>query len=112
MTAHLPELPLPSLSELADEGSDPETQTTDRPSRVSFYVQYIRQCRILGEVLSSIYQSSPHGMDSVLQLDGKLLRYANSLGPIMSWTSPCDISDLEPERRLVIAMQRTVLHER
>ncbi|SPQ24490.1 cd129f82-9bba-4a71-acdc-d57eeb06dec4 [Thermothielavioides terrestris] len=104
-------------------------QGTPFPSRcwnaMCFYVEYIRLCRILGEILSNVYQPSAggspnpspsswdphktHGMDAILDLDAKLSRYETALAPIMSWKSPCDLSGLTEDRKLVIMTQRTVL---
>lgn len=128
MTAHLDTLVLPSLAEL-DEGeldhhSSPSSASV--PSKMYFYLEHIQQCHILGEILSSIYQSSlgrttdlqdpsssdqaTHGLDAILELDEKLSRYERSVNPIMSWASPTDLRAVEVERRQVIVTQRTVLH--
>jgi len=129
MTAHLPDLPLPSIVEFSRnrESLHPQPASDNAPSKMCFYIEFIRQCRILGEILSNVYQPSaggsaagppswfdqkPHGMDSILELDAKLSRYETALSPIMSWKSPCDISGLDEERRLVIVSQRTVLQGR
>ncbi len=127
MTAHLPGLPLPSTAELdnVDDAACPTTESTNaanNPSKMTFYVQYIRQCRILGDILSNVYQSSQsgrtdsnleyHGLDAILQLDAKLSRYEIELDPILSWKSSSDLTDLSPDTRSVIATQRTVLHGR
>ncbi|KAK4247535.1 fungal-specific transcription factor domain-containing protein [Corynascus novoguineensis] len=126
MTAHLPDLPLPSTVEFGETLGSPQSQaaTQEGPSKMCFYVEYIRQCRILGEILSNVYQPSAggtasgppswfdqksRGMDAILELDAKLSRYETELPPIMSWTSPCDISYLDKDRQLVITTQRTVL---
>ncbi|KAH6847611.1 fungal-specific transcription factor domain-containing protein [Chaetomium sp. MPI-CAGE-AT-0009] len=126
MTAHLPDLPLPSTVGFGESLETPQSQAAggEIPSKMCYYVEYIRQCRILGEILSNVYQPStggpaggppswpdpkPHGMDAILELDAKLSRYEAALPPIMSWTSPCDISGLEEERRSIITAQRTVL---
>lgn len=95
------------------------------PSKISFYAEYIRQCRILGEILSNVYTGASaatppsswfdhksHGLDAILQLDAKLSKYESALPPIMSWLSPCDISQLDEQRRLIITTQRTVLRGR
>ncbi|AEO59770.1 hypothetical protein MYCTH_2308290 [Thermothelomyces thermophilus ATCC 42464] len=130
MTAHLPDLPLPSTVEFGE--ATLETPRQHRagpqddgvPSKMCFYVEHIRQCRILGEILSNVYQPSAggtgsgppwwfdqksRGMDAISDLDAKLSRYERELPPIMSWTSPCDISGLDKDRQLVITAQRTVL---
>ncbi|KAK3391371.1 fungal-specific transcription factor domain-containing protein [Sordaria brevicollis] len=128
MTAHLDTLALPSLAEL-DEGEldcQSSPSSTNVPSKMYFYLEHIQQCHILGEILSSIYQSSlgrtaelqdppncdqaTHGLDAILELDEKLSRYERSVNPIMSWTSPTDLRAVELERRQVIITQRTVLH--
>lgn len=130
-TAHLPVLSLPSAEEFDDEARpSPGAQPTSHPvpSKMCFYIENIRQCRILGEILSSVYEPShggtpaasssscddhrSHGMDAILELDAKLSRYENAVDPVMSWKSPCDISGLAEERRLVIVTQRTVLRGR
>jgi hypothetical protein len=130
-TAHLPGLALPSTEEFDDEGqvsSSVPSRSQAIPSKMCFYVEYIRQCRILGEILSSVYQPAhggtpntssssfdehkSHGMDAILELDAKLSRHENALDPIMSWKSPSDISALAEERRLVIVTQRNVLRGR
>lgn len=87
-----------------------------------FYVEFIRLCRILGDILSSVYQPThpglppddhkSHGMDAILELDAKLSSYESALDSIMSWKSPSDILALDEERRLVIVTQRTVLRGR
>ncbi|KAK4166921.1 fungal-specific transcription factor domain-containing protein [Cladorrhinum sp. PSN259] len=129
MTAHLHGLELPSTLELDEEDIPSSTvaQPSDLPSKMCFYVEYIRECRILGEILNSIYQSSQggpsnipmssgdgsvrtHGLDAILQLDAKLSRYEDELNPTMSWRTPSDISGLPEDRRNVIITQRTVLH--
>ncbi|KAL2130419.1 hypothetical protein VTI74DRAFT_6508 [Chaetomium olivicolor] len=120
---HLPNLQLPATAEFDDslEAATPK----DMPSKMCFFVEFIRQCRILGEILTNVYQpacgvsinSCPssrddqksHGLDAILELDAKLSRYETALAPIMSWQSPCDIGGLDEERRLVIVTQRTVL---
>lgn len=131
MTAHLPDLPFPSIVEFGEatvEASQPGAAPQDGvPSKMCFYVEHIRQCRILGEILSNVYQPSAcgtasgppswfdqksRGMDAILELDAKLSRYERELPPIMSWTSPCDISGLDKDRQLVISVQRTVLRGR
>ncbi|KAH6623284.1 fungal-specific transcription factor domain-containing protein [Chaetomium tenue] len=126
MTAHLPDLPVPSTAGFAESltPAQPQAGGGEVPSKLSYYVEYIRQCRILGEILSNVYQPSagtpasgpqpwpdqkPHGMDAILELDAKLSRYEAALPPIMSWMSPCDISNLDEDRRSVITAQRTVL---
>ncbi|KAL2163301.1 hypothetical protein VTH06DRAFT_5358 [Thermothelomyces fergusii] len=124
MTAHLPDLPLPSTVEL---GEAAEQEVPDSvPSKMSFFIEHIRQCRILGEILSNVYQPSAggtagggapsswfdqraRGMDAILELDAKLSRYERELPAIMSWISPCDIGGLDKDRQLVITVQRTVL---
>jgi len=125
MTAHLPSLSLPSTEEFDGEEELPPSV----PSRMGFYLEYIRQCRILGEILSSVYQSSqggtpgpytaayqedsrPHGMDEILKLDDKLTRYENDVNPLLSWKNPCDIGHLDESRQRVIVTQRTVLRGR
>jgi len=132
MTAHLHGLNLPSTLELDDEEEEQEQEqgeTNGRslgqeiPSKICFYVEYIRQCRILGEILNSIYHSSSHGgpnpgddsfrshgLDAILELDAKLSRYEDELNPIMSWRTPSDISGLSEGRRNIIVTQRAVLH--
>jgi hypothetical protein len=129
MTAHLPDLPVPSTAGFAESlrTCQPQAGVGEPPSKLCYYVEYIRQCRILGEILSNVYQPSagtpasgpqpwpdqkPHGMDAILELDAKLSRYEAALPPIMSWTSPCDISNLDDDRRSVITAQRTVLRGR
>lgn len=129
MTAHLPDLPVPSTAGFAESLRPPQPQAGggEIPSKLSYYVEYIKQCRILGEILSNVYQPSagapasgpqpwpdqkPHGMDAILELDAKLSRYEAALPPIMSWMSPCDISNLDEDRRSVITAQRTVLRGR
>lgn len=129
MTAHVPDLPLPVHAEL-DEPREFQLEGVgqEEPSKMCFYVEYIRQCRILGQILSNVYQPSAgggfnlsslsgdahkmHGMDAILDLDAKLSRYEASVTPIMSWKSPCDLSGLAEDRRLVIKTQRTVLRGR
>ena len=127
MTAHVPYLPLPSTLEFDEDVASIERHDTTKecPSKLSFYAEYIRQCRILGKILSNVYTGAPaatppsswfdhksHGLDAILQLDAKLSKYESSLPPIMSWLSPCDISHLNKERRLIIETQRTVLRGR
>lgn len=130
MTGHVPYLPLPETGELADRevSLQPRAASEDGPSKMCFYVEFIRQCRILGEILSNVYQPSTggsvnaqsylwsdhktHGMDAILELDAKLSRYESAVRPAMSWRSPCDISGLDEERRNIIVTQRTVLHGR
>ncbi|KAG7294069.1 hypothetical protein NEMBOFW57_004131 [Staphylotrichum longicolle] len=79
----------------------------------------------LGEILSNVYQpptggfsATPlsswdehksHGMDAILELDAKTLKYEAALPPAMSWTSPSDIDDLDDKLRPIIVTQRTVL---
>lgn len=129
MTAHVPVLPLPAPAEFCEdlESPQPREARKDTPSKMSFYAEYIRQCRILGEILSNVYQPSTggtttpssswfdnksHGMDAILELDAKLAKYEAVLPSIMSWKSPCDISALEEDRRRIIVTQRTVLRGR
>ncbi|KAK4235885.1 fungal-specific transcription factor domain-containing protein [Achaetomium macrosporum] len=127
MTAHLPDLPLPATLEFDDDQETSQRQAADRnqPSKMCFYAEYIRLCRILGEILSNVYQPSAggaingpssswdehksHGMDAILELDAKLLRYETALPPTMSWKSPCDMNGIDEERKLVVITQRTVL---
>ena len=127
LTTHLPDL---SFSELGGirEPTQPQAPTQDEPSKMCFYVEYIRQCRILGEILSKVYQPSTggsssallsswdepkaHGMDAILELDAKLSKYETALPSTMSWTSPSDISGLDDGLRLIIVTQRTVLRGR
>lgn len=128
MTAHLDTLVLPSLAEL-DEGEldcQNRPSSANVPSKMYFYLEHIQQCHILGEILSSIYQSplgrtndlqgpssgdqATHGLDAILKLDEKLSRYERSVNPIMSWTSPSDLMAVALERRQVIVTQRNVLH--
>ncbi|KAL1843954.1 hypothetical protein VTJ49DRAFT_6358 [Mycothermus thermophilus] len=127
MTAHVPHLPLPTTAEYDDAGDlKGRTRETSsmHPSKMTFYAEYIRQCRILGEILSNVYtgacistsqpsslfdHSKTRGMDAILELDAKLSQYEAALPAIMSWTSPCDISGLDEERRSIIVTQRTVL---
>jgi len=132
MTVHLPALSLPSTVDF--DRQDPATHqvqqpvTQHAPTKMCFYVEYIRQCRILGEILSKIYQSSQgvpsniaswspdesktHGLDAILDLDAKLTRFERDLDPVMSWRSPRDLGDLDPEMALMITTQRNVLHGR
>ncbi|KAK5662205.1 hypothetical protein OQA88_8110 [Cercophora sp. LCS_1] len=120
MTAHLPSLSLPSAEEfdvvdMSDDGQ--AIAPSDVPSKLSFYTQYIEQCRILGEILS-IYQlssgptESAFGprMDVIINLDAKLGKYESSLGCMMSWKVPSNLDHLEPDRRRVIITQRGFLH--
>ncbi|KAL2258219.1 hypothetical protein VTK26DRAFT_8564 [Humicola hyalothermophila] len=119
-TGHLPGLALPLVEEFDDERGEAAKAATT-PSKMVFYVEYIRQCRILDDILSRVYQPShpgllnssdeykSHGMDAILDLDAKLSSYENALDPTMSWKTPSDISGLDEERRLVIVTQRTVL---
>ncbi|KAK4121993.1 hypothetical protein N657DRAFT_665233 [Parathielavia appendiculata] len=121
MTAHVPDLPLPATDEFDDESGHARGPGHDSSSTMCFYVEFIRQCRILGDILINVYQSTAcgppflgdehksHGMDAILELDAQLSRYEADLPPIMSWTSPCDISSLDEERRLILTTQRTVL---
>ncbi|KAK4154105.1 fungal-specific transcription factor domain-containing protein [Chaetomidium leptoderma] len=124
MTAHLPYLPLPATVGFGENQESPHAQgaSENNPSRMCFSVEYIRQCRILGEILSNVYQPASGGpvngpgfdhkslgMDSILELDAKLSKYETALPPIMSWRTPCDIGGLDEERRLIIVTQRTVL---
>jgi hypothetical protein len=130
MTAHLPDLPPLTSQELGgvQEPLQPQPSARNEPSKLCFYVEYVRQCRILGEILSNVYQPSAggfpstplpswdehksHGMDAILELDAKLSKYEAALPPTMSWTSPSDISGLDDELRTIIATQRTVLRGR
>ncbi|KAK3306082.1 fungal-specific transcription factor domain-containing protein [Chaetomium strumarium] len=127
MTAHLPDLPLPATLEYEtdQETFQPQASDGNEPSKMCFYTEYIRLVRILGEILSNVYQPSAggaingppsswdehksHGMDAILELDEKLLRYETALPPTVSWRSPCDMNGVSEERRLVIITQRTVL---
>jgi hypothetical protein len=129
MTAHVPDLPLPAPAEFCDDQESLQLGEArkDRPSKMTFYAEYIRQCRILGEILSHVYQPSiggtttpssswfdnkSRGLDAILELDAKLAKYEAALPAIMSWKSPCDISRLEEDRGRIIVTQRTVLRER
>lgn len=130
MTAHVPDLPPLTSEELsgAQEPHQNQPATRVEPSKLCFYVEFVRQCRILGEILSNVYQpptggfsATPlsswdehksHGMDAILELDAKLSKYEAALPPAMSWTSPSDINDLDDELRPVIVTQRTVLRGR
>ncbi|KAK0721293.1 fungal-specific transcription factor domain-containing protein [Apiosordaria backusii] len=126
------DLPLPSTLELEDnEWSMLPAQVNDevaKTSRMNFFIEYIRQCHILGEILSSIYLSPKgrgapasssggaadepplHGLDAILELDAKLSRYEAAVCPIMSWTTPSHISGLPEDKRKIIVTQRNVLH--
>ncbi|KAK4652829.1 hypothetical protein QC762_513000 [Podospora pseudocomata] len=126
------DLPLPSRLELVDDewpGTlaqvDDEVTTT---SRMNFFLDHIRQCHILGEILSSIYLSpkgrgapssssgttgdeSPlYGLDAILELDAKLSRHEAAVCPAMSWTAPSDISGMAEVKKKIIVTQRNVLH--
>lgn len=128
------DLPLPSRLELVDDewpGTlaqiDDEVTTT---SRMNFFLDHIRQCHILGEILSSIYLSpkgrgapssssgttgdeSPlYGLDAILELDAKLSRHEAAVCPAMSWTAPSDISGMPEDKKKIIVTQRNVLHAR
>ncbi|KAK4143385.1 uncharacterized protein C8A04DRAFT_28808 [Dichotomopilus funicola] len=59
MTAHLPDIPFPST--IAEPGSSPASSNGRGPSEMCFFIEYIRQCRILGEILSHVYQPSAGG---------------------------------------------------
>ncbi|KAK4176854.1 fungal-specific transcription factor domain-containing protein [Triangularia setosa] len=127
------DLSLPSRLELEDnewamlsasEGNGEVAET----SRMNFFVEYIRQCHILGEILSSIYLSpkgrggpssssgatgdeSPlYGLDAILELDAKLSKYEVGVVPIMSWTGPSNIGGMPEYKRKIIVTQRNVLH--
>ena len=127
MTVHVPELPLPSVAEYENE--DTAVQLPPGvPSKMGYYVEHIRQCRILGEILSNIYHSptggpnvgtpyygadtQPRRLDAVIELDAKLSRYERAVNSWVSWISPAELDGLDPDRRLIIAGQRTVLHGR
>jgi len=134
MTAHLPNVPLPSGMDFDEYPIVPESDTApeSKPSRLSFFIQFIRQCGMLGEILSNVYQPSTgvaanglasassswgqhiknHGMDAILELDAKLLRFESSLPPIMSWKTPCEIDGFGEDQKPIIVAQRTVLHGR
>ncbi|KAH7628209.1 fungal-specific transcription factor domain-containing protein [Sordaria sp. MPI-SDFR-AT-0083] len=128
MSAHLDALALPSIAEL--DGGQLDHQNSPSPvsvpSKMYFYLEHIQQCHIMGEILSTVYQSTlgrptnlqdplssdqaTHGLDDILALDENLSRYERSVNPIMSWSTPADLTAVEPERRQVIETQRTVLH--
>lgn len=128
MSAHLNALALPSIAEL--DGGQLDHQNSPSPvsvpSKMYFYLEHIQQCHIMGEILSTVYQSTlgrptnlqdplssdqaTHGLDDILALDENLSRYERSVNPIMSWSTPADLTAVEPERRQVIETQRTVLH--
>lgn len=128
MTAHLDALALPSIAELDDGEPDRQNSPSSDsvPSKMYFYLEHIQQCHIMGEILSTVYQSplgrptnlqdpsssdqATHGLDAILALDEKLSRYERSVNPIMSWSTPTDLMVVELERRQVIVTQRTVLH--
>ncbi len=123
VTAHLPALSFPADVESPGTRELTHRPCTDVPSKLCFYVEYIRLCRILGEILTKVYQPctggplsldehKSHGMDAILELDAKLSKYEAALPPAMSWISPSDISGLDDELRLVIVTQRTVLRGR
>jgi hypothetical protein len=128
VTAHLPNLAFPTHLEIPGAQELTHAQpSAEEPSKLCFYVEYIRLCRILSEILTKVYQpctggsySAPlsldehklHGMDAILELDDKLSKYEAALPPTMSWISPSDISGLRDELRLVIVTQRTVLRGR
>lgn len=59
MTAHLPDIPFPST--IAEPGRPDSSSPRGGPSEMCFYIEYIRQCRILGEILSHVYQPSAGG---------------------------------------------------
>ncbi|KAK0660802.1 fungal-specific transcription factor domain-containing protein [Cercophora samala] len=126
------DLLLPSKLELVDdEWSGIPAQVDDEvaaTSRMNFFIDHIRQCHILGEILSSIYLSpkgrgapgtssratrdeSPlYGLDAILELDAKLSRHEAAVCPIMSWTEPSDISGMPEDKKKIIVTQRNVLH--
>ncbi|KAK4195296.1 fungal-specific transcription factor domain-containing protein, partial [Triangularia verruculosa] len=126
------DLPLPSRLELAgNEWSAIPPQVDEEvaeTSRMNFFIEYIRQCHILGEILSSIYLSpkgrgapgsssgtagneSPlYGLDAILELDAKLSKYEAGVVPIMSWIGPSNISGMPDDKRKIIVTQRNVLH--
>ncbi|KAJ4388504.1 hypothetical protein N0V85_007486 [Neurospora sp. IMI 360204] len=128
MTAHIDALALPSIAELdygeLDRQNSPSSGSV--PSKMYFYLEHIQQCHIMGEILSTVYQSplgrptnlqdpsssdqATHGLDAILALDEKLSRYERSVNPIMSWSTPTDLMAVELERRQIIVTQRTVLH--
>jgi hypothetical protein len=130
MTAHIPDLPLPATVEFDgdQESFQPQAADGNQPSKMCFYAEYIRLVRILGEILSNVYQPSAggtnscpssswdehksRGMDAILEIDEKLMRYETALPSTVSWRSPCDINGIDEERKLVIITQRTVLRGR
>lgn len=93
MTAHLDERALPSIAEIHDGEPDrlnrPSSDSV--PSKMYFYLEYIQQCHVRGEIQSTVYVSSlgrpihlqdpssnhqaTHGLDAILALDEKLYRY-------------------------------------
>ena len=111
-------VPLPSPVEEGSCATDPSLHPTSdtTPSRLQFYVEHLRLCQNLGDILSRVYQSGGDkrrsSLDTVLELDSQLLEYEQSLGPFLSWTKPCSLELFDGGLRHTIEIQRTVLHGR
>ncbi|KAK4184194.1 fungal-specific transcription factor domain-containing protein [Podospora australis] len=130
MTTQLHELPLPRILEYDAYNAEDESagiwQGNDievPSSKLCFYVDYIRQCRIMGEILTTIYNSSHKysqhstpsvdvysGLEEIFELDGKLAHHEATLSPLMSWTNLADTNHLPEKRKNIILTQRTMLH--
>ena len=57
MTVHLDPIALPSIAELDDGDLDRYNNALSdtMPSKMYFYLEYIQQCHILGEILATVY---------------------------------------------------------
>lgn len=111
-------IPLPSSLEADIFMTDSAANSTNSQtlSRMDFFVEHLQLCRILGDVLCRVYQSSGDkktgSLDTILELDSQLLGYEQSLTPPLSWTVPCILEPLDEAQRLILGIQRTVLHGR
>ena len=130
MTMRLSSLELPSaLDQDLMNGVDGVDGTQSiESSRYLFNVEHIRLCNILGEILLQIFQPSDrpvpaeqsngrfdgtrHGLDTMLALDAQLSTYEKAVHPNLSWMQLRSLTSVREDVRLVLEIQRNVLHVR
>lgn len=131
MTTQISSLPLPSgLEESLKASARVHQQGTQQIlPRFHFYVESIRLCGILEEILSKMYQpwlnrdgagssetsTNPNAfnsLDTIVGLHTKLTTFEASLPPVLSWTKTEFNGDLSPEDESLLEVQKTVLFAR
>ncbi|KAI1125927.1 fungal-specific transcription factor domain-containing protein [Nemania abortiva] len=126
MTLHLPEHPTSNLDAAETKIEIQDRPPREDPSRLVFFAEYYRLCRLLREILGQVYQGGHFGQlaeatpvanhsenfTAIFQLDHKLLQYEESLPPMLSWRRPMDLEKVSESRQSTIQTQRRVLHGR